>query len=151
MKKKWKVLFAMFLMVLVTLSCSSCLAAGVAAFVLVEEERRENHKMDCELVGEPIMTFLQNKQGMYEVTVDFVLKNMGDEDCYDWKCVVSIYDENDCMLDSYAYYETTGDVVLKMGEETHLQVDDLKTYYQPVSVRVWDICIYEDYNGIIKN
>ena len=151
MKKKFKILVALFLILLTALSCSSCIT--VTTMVLVDEKRRENHKMECELVGEPQMTVAQNEEGMYEVTVDFVLKNNGDEDCYDWHCAISIYDENGYVLDAISCYEHSfgaEDKVLKMGEETAIRVGKLQTHYLPVSVRVWDICIYADYIGIIK-
>ena len=148
MKKKFKILFAMFLMLVTALLCSSCITTSI---VLIEEKRRENHLMECELVGEPQMTVTQNEEGMYEVTVDFMLKNNGNEDCYDWNCVVSIYDENGCVLDGVSCYESSfGEVdkVLKMGEETAIHVESLQSHYQPVSVRVWNICLYAEYMAI---
>ena len=151
MKKKLKIFVAIFCLLLTTLFSSSCLIS--AGLVIEEEVRRESHRMECALIGEPQMTVTQNEKGVYEVTVDFVLENQGSEDCYDWDCTISIYDEKGCLLDAVSVYSAVGaglNTPLKMGEETTVQVDGLESYCRPVSVKVWDICIYEEYCAIIK-
>ena len=68
MKKKLKIFIALFLLLLTTLFSSSCfLSLGL---VVEEEIRRESHRMDCALIGEPQMTVTQNEKGVYEVTVE---------------------------------------------------------------------------------
>ena len=151
--KKIKLLLVAILTAFCCVALSACemvllsleMALGITNWALDEDKDAptdEELRLPVEITeGAQIVEVTQNEEGFYVAKTVGAIKNLGEKDSDRLSYRLSYYDEYGYLLDTlllYDHYVGAGDTY-KVEYEAEL-------YYEPVTVRLYDVELYETYD-----